>query len=47
MLICHEYDYTADADVGIDDVTEDANGDIGIYRFDYISMESVKTKQIK
>ena len=28
MLICHEYDYTADADIGIDDVAEDAVGDM-------------------
>ena len=26
MLICYEYNYTADADIGIDDVTEDAVG---------------------
>ena len=28
MLICYEYDYTADADIGIDDVAEDAVGDM-------------------
>jgi hypothetical protein len=28
MLICYEYNYTADADVGIDDVAEDAVGDM-------------------
>ena len=28
MLICYEYDYTADADVGIDDVAEDAVGNM-------------------
>ena len=31
MLISYEYDYTADADIGIDDVAEDAVGDILYY----------------
>ena len=28
MLICYEYNYTANADVSIDDVAEDAIGDM-------------------
>ena len=28
FLICYEYDYTADADIGIDDIAENAVGDM-------------------